>query len=97
VRQLGRRTQDAAHAFGVFDGFSKFGYLGVDVFFVISGFVIPYSLWGREYSLRQFPRYMIRRAVRLEPPYLASVVFPQSCKWLPHTRPPIEARRRIFQ
>jgi peptidoglycan/LPS O-acetylase OafA/YrhL len=50
-----------------------YGWLGVDVFFVISGFVIPYSLWGREYSLRKFPQYMMRRIVRLEPPYLASI------------------------
>lgn len=50
-----------------------YGGLGVEVFFVISGFVITYSLWSHEYSMRQFPRYMIRRALRLEPPYLASV------------------------
>src|ERR1700692_4818611 len=30
------------------------GWLGVDVFFVISGFVIPLSLYGRGYMLRDF-------------------------------------------
>jgi peptidoglycan/LPS O-acetylase OafA/YrhL len=32
----------------------KNGWLGVDVFFVISGFVIPYSLLGKNYSPRKF-------------------------------------------
>jgi len=50
------------------------GWLGVDVFFVISGFVIPLSLYGRDYRLREFPRFLLRRLVRLEPPYLISIV-----------------------
>ena len=50
------------------------GFLGVDIFFVISGFVIPLSLHGRSYTLRQFPAFMVRRLVRLEPPYIASIV-----------------------
>jgi peptidoglycan/LPS O-acetylase OafA/YrhL len=51
-----------------------YGWLGVDVFFVISGFVIPLSLHGRGYTVAQFPEFMARRLVRLEPPYLASIV-----------------------
>jgi hypothetical protein len=54
---------------------TAYGWLGVDVFFVISGFVIPYSLHGTGYSIRNFPRFMLRRVVRLEPPYLASILF----------------------
>ena len=49
------------------------GFIGVDVFFVISGFVIPLSLQGRDYRIADFPRFMIRRLVRLEPPYLVSI------------------------
>ena len=49
------------------------GWLGVEIFFVISGFVIPYSLHQSEYRSSNFPRFMLRRLVRLEPPYLASI------------------------
>lgn len=54
----------------------SFGWLGVEVFFVISGFIIPYSisvLFPR-YSLTDFPTFVMRRILRLEPPYLASIM-----------------------
>lgn len=60
------------------DGWVKwtgsFGWMGVEVFFVISGFVIPYSMLRGGY---RFPRhvgpYLAKRFIRLEPPYLASI------------------------
>lgn len=51
----------------------KYGYLGVDVFFVISGFVIPWSLNRSRYVLRDYPRFLLKRNLRLYPPYLASI------------------------
>jgi peptidoglycan/LPS O-acetylase OafA/YrhL len=48
--------------------------LGVEVFFVISGFVIPYSLQHKGYKVRQFGRFICKRIVRLDPPYV-TVVF----------------------
>jgi len=53
---------------------TAYGWLGVDVFFVISGFVIPLSLYGTGYGLKYFPFFLFRRLVRLEPPYLVSIV-----------------------
>jgi len=50
-----------------------FGWLGVEVFFVISGFVIPYSLYRAGYCLRDFFGYLTRRIVRLDPPYLVAI------------------------
>jgi peptidoglycan/LPS O-acetylase OafA/YrhL len=49
--------------------------LGVEIFFVISGFVIPYSIWKLypNYSIRLFPKFLARRIVRLEPPYVISL------------------------
>jgi peptidoglycan/LPS O-acetylase OafA/YrhL len=51
----------------------RYGYLGVDVFFVISGFVIPWSLSRSRYRLRDYPRFLLKRNLRLYPPYLASI------------------------
>lgn len=51
----------------------KYGYLGVHIFFVISGFVIPWSLYRSRYALREYPRFLLKRNVRLYPPYLASI------------------------
>ncbi|HWS54485.1 MAG TPA: acyltransferase, partial [Pyrinomonadaceae bacterium] len=49
------------------------GWLGVEVFFVISGFVIPYSLGRAGYRLRDYPAFVLKRVVRLDPPYLAAL------------------------
>jgi peptidoglycan/LPS O-acetylase OafA/YrhL len=51
----------------------KYGHLGVDIFFVISGFVIPWSLYRARYTLRDYPRFLLKRNVRLYPPYVASI------------------------
>ncbi len=51
------------------------GKLGVQVFFVISGFVIPYSMFKGGYALKQFPAFMWRRWKRIAPPaYLAALM-----------------------
>ena len=52
----------------------KYGYLGVDIFFVISGFVIPWSMYRSRYVLRDYGRFMLKRNIRLYPPYVASIV-----------------------
>ncbi|MBJ6749819.1 acyltransferase family protein [Geomonas anaerohicana] len=45
------------------------GYLGVPVFFVISGFVITHSVDCQKISPGYTGRFALRRAVRLDPPY----------------------------
>ncbi len=50
-----------------------YGYLGADLFFVISGFIIPYSLSVRNYSIHSDGlSFLLRRIVRIEPAYLVS-------------------------
>ncbi len=49
------------------------GWLGVEVFFVISGFVIPYSLHRAKYEVGSYPTFIAKRLVRLDPPYLVSI------------------------
>ena len=51
------------------------GHHGVQTFFVISGFVVPYAMWLGGYSWKNIAPFMARRLVRIYPPYLASAVF----------------------
>ncbi len=51
----------------------SFGWLGVEAFFELSGFVIPYSLNLRSYKLRDCGAFLIRRFKRVEPPYFACI------------------------
>lgn len=60
----------------------RFGFLGVEVFFVISGFVIPYAMYRGNYHLRDFGRFLTKRVVRIEPPYLVSIVMVLALNWL---------------
>lgn len=57
----------------IFKAFS-YGYLGVDVFFIISGFIICYSL-PSNYRLQDFGTFLKKRIIRVEPPYLVSIIF----------------------
>lgn len=60
------------------DGYLKssgaYGWVGVEVFFVISGFIIPFTLWQSDYSMRSYGRFILKRVVRLDPPYLLSIL-----------------------
>ncbi|MEP7168034.1 MAG: acyltransferase [Bacteroidota bacterium] len=58
----------------IFHFFSNYGYVGLDMFFIISGFVIPYSMYKGGYAYKSFPKYLLKRIIRLEPPYLASIL-----------------------
>jgi peptidoglycan/LPS O-acetylase OafA/YrhL len=49
------------------------GYLGVEVFFVISGFVIPFALHRAHHHLAGYGRFLLRRIIRLDPPYFTSI------------------------
>lgn len=51
------------------------GWLGVEIFFVISGFIIPYSMARSQYHLRNLPRFLLKRWLRIDPPYYMSIVF----------------------
>jgi len=61
----------------ILTGFVKssgtYGYLGVPIFFVISGFVIPYSLFRSSYQLRDYFKFVAKRLIRLDPPYFVSL------------------------
>lgn len=44
----------------------QLGYFGVDIFFVISGFIMFYSLANREYGAKEF---FVKRLIRIVPAY----------------------------
>jgi peptidoglycan/LPS O-acetylase OafA/YrhL len=52
----------------------RYGYSGVEIFFVISGFVLPYSLLKSKYQLKNFPSFMAKRIVRIYPAYIAAII-----------------------
>jgi len=51
-----------------------FGSEGVYVFFVISGFIIPYALYQSRYTLQNYFRFLLKRFLRLHPPYVLSML-----------------------
>ena len=50
------------------------GWLGVEAFFVLSGFIIPYSLVKSGYTIKRFFQFFAKRCLRIEPPYLISII-----------------------
>lgn len=57
-------------SFGYFSMFSQFGYLGVPIFFIISGYVIALSA-----NNRTALQFAVSRFTRLYPAYWASIAF----------------------
>ena len=50
------------------------GWLGVEVFFVLSGFVISYSLRDAEVTPLYLGKFALRRSLRLDPPYWLTIL-----------------------
>jgi peptidoglycan/LPS O-acetylase OafA/YrhL len=64
------------------DYFFAHGNAGIEIFFVISGFVIAYSVRGQPVTPGYFGRFMLRRSVRLEPPYWVAIALAMTSLWL---------------
>lgn len=62
------------------------------MFLVISGFIVPYTLHRHGYQVSQFGRSILKRLVRLDPPYLASLALfvglNYAAMWVPGFREP---------
>lgn len=59
---------------GLLKSSGTFGWLGVEMFFVISGFIIPYSLQRGGYRLADYGTFLLKRVIRLDPPYLVAIL-----------------------
>ena len=76
-------------------GLFQVGFVGVPVFFVLSGFVISRATDKDEVTLAYVGRFMLKRAIRLDPPYWCAIavaicllviknkLFPQFAQSLP--------------
>ena len=49
------------------------GGLGVEIFFVISGFVIAYSVRNGDHTVSFLGRFALRRSIRLDPAYWVTI------------------------
>ncbi|WP_343748943.1 acyltransferase [Fluviicola sp.] len=49
--------------------YSEFGAQGVELFYLISGFVIYYSLSKGVYGFKHYPKYLLKRITRIFPPF----------------------------
>jgi peptidoglycan/LPS O-acetylase OafA/YrhL len=58
---------------GILKSSGAYGWLGVEVFFVISGFVIPYALERSRYGISDCGTFLLKRVVRLDPPYFITI------------------------
>ena len=59
----------------IFSPYLAYGEYGVQIFFVISGFIIPYSMSKSNYTLNDFWKNLKRRYIRLAPPaYVAMLL-----------------------
>ena len=59
---------------GIFRYSAGYGWLGPHIFFIVSGFVVPWSMYAARYRWQDAPRYIARRIVRLDPPYIIAIM-----------------------
>jgi len=74
VRTMDIWGEPPQHVFGWFWVLACFGWIGVNLFFLISGFVICMSSWGRTAG-----RFAVSRIVRLFPAYWAAIGLTTAC------------------
>lgn len=57
------------------------GAHGVDVFFVISGFVIPWAMTAGGFRRGDAGRFIAKRVIRLDPPFFATIALALLASW----------------
>lgn len=72
---FGKPVSHGAIATELFSMLGNYGQYGVHIFFVISGFIIPFSLLKAKYELKDYFRFLYKRFLRLHPPYLVALFF----------------------
>ena len=80
------------------------GGLGVQVFFVISGMVIAYSVGDARVTPSYLGRFALRRSLRLDPPYWSVILLFLAMRWaaagvghpMGPARPPQQVWSNVF-
>jgi len=73
------------------------GWLGVEVFFVISGFILPYTMVKGGYSIGDFYVFVKKRIIRLDPPYFAAIAIFLGPWWISSLRPGFAGEPLTFE
>lgn len=58
------------------------GHFGIQIFFVLSGFVIAYSIRQADFSWSFWKQFVLKRSIRLDPPYWASLLLMMTATFL---------------
>ena len=61
------------------ENLAQFGDKGVQVFFILSGLVIPWSISFRKYDLKLIKEFLIRRFIRIQIPYMMALIVTIFC------------------
>jgi peptidoglycan/LPS O-acetylase OafA/YrhL len=77
-----RELREAVGVPRAIDAVFSAGFLGVDAFFVLSGFVIAMSVANGNWTLGYLGRFFARRSVRLDPSYWAAIVLEILLGWI---------------
>ena len=65
--------------------FFQIGAQGVEIFYVISGFIIPYALYHGRYKIKNYLPYLFKRLSRLLPPYYVTIALITLTGFILHT------------
>lgn len=68
--------------FKLLSSFFNYGKLGIYIFFLISGYIIVYSLEASNYKPRYFFKFILKRSVRIDPLYIITIILTLLSFWL---------------
>ena len=80
-------ANDAFPTLGWLRASGTYGWLGVESFFVISGFIIPYAMLRAGYHTADWPTFLAKRLLRLEPSYLVAILVTLALWWISSRSP----------
>jgi peptidoglycan/LPS O-acetylase OafA/YrhL len=63
------------------------------MFFVLSGFIVPYSMARAGYRVLDFPRFVLKRITRIDPPYLVTIALVLFLQYLSSLSPLFRGER----